>query len=163
MNVARGIIAALIWAAAGIIVPVVVVGGYTILSWHFNDTLEVDRDYDIAWWRMHAVPPLVGVPIYLGLTAWATYTPKRNHGFAKTLAIIFFTAIPSTWFLAALEMTPRRYKSIEHPDIYVSEFLLFFLPPLIMSCILVAIRRSDSQHVDTADEEPYRRSNVTAT
>lgn len=152
MNVARGILAALIWAFAGSVVPVLVVGGYTVLSWHINNTPAIDRDYDVGWWRMHAIPPLVAASVYLGLTAWATYTPKRNYGFAKTLAILFFTAIPLAMLLGAFISTPRRYRSVEHPDIYGSELLLLFLPPVIVSCLLVAVRRSGAREVDAAEE-----------
>jgi predicted permease len=150
MNIARGIIAGLMGALIGAVVPVVVVATFTLLSWHFHDTLEGDRQYDIAWWRMHAVPPLVGAAIYLGLTAWATYTPKRNCGFAKTLAIIFFTSVPLTWLLAALHLTPTRYKNVEHPAMYFSELLLLLVPPLVMACVLVAARRSRAHDGDVA-------------
>jgi predicted permease len=150
MNFARGIIAASIWAGAGPILTVLVVAGFQLLSWQFNNTPEIDRKYDMAWWRMHAVPPLVGISIYLGTAALATYTPHRNQGFAKTLAILFGTALPFTWFLAQLELTPKRYKSIEHPDLYFSEFLLLFLPPLVIAGVLMAVRRSESRSSETA-------------
>lgn len=153
MNVARGIIAGLVWAVAGVVVPVLVVGGYTILSWHVNNTSAIDREYDVGWWRMHAVPPLVAVSVYLGLTAWATYTPKRNYGFAKTLAILFSSAILLAMFLSAFISTPRRYKSAEDPGVPLSGYLLLFLPPLIVSCLLVAVRRSGAREVDAAEEE----------
>jgi hypothetical protein len=161
MNIARGILAALLWAVAGVVVPVLVVGGYTVLSWHINNTPEIDREYDVEWWRMHAVPPLVAASVYLGLTAWATYAPRRNYGFAKTLAILFFAAIPLAIPLGALISTPRRYKGVEHPDMYGSEFLLLFLPPLIVSCLLVAIRRSGAREVDAAEEEADGDSDAT--
>ena len=86
MNITRGIIAALIWALVGALAPILIVGTYTILSWQINNTAEFDRQYDISWWRTRATWPLVGASIYLGLTAWATYTPKRDFGFGKTLA-----------------------------------------------------------------------------
>jgi len=142
MNFKRGFIAAFIWAVIGIAGPFIAVCVFTVVSWQLNDTSSFFRQDDIAWWLTRAVWPLVGVPIYLGLSALATYTPIQKHRFAGTLAIIFFTAIPLTWILAALELTPQRYKAGDHPEMYFSEFLLLLIPPLTITFVLIALRQT---------------------
>ena len=140
MDFLRGIIALLIWAILGPLFVIVGVAVYTVLSWQIYNAAEIDRQFDIEWWRTYAVAPLVVTSIYLGLAAWATDTPKLDHGVARTLALLASTSFPMTWLLTCLELTPKRVKIIEHPDLYPSEFLLLFLPPFLISCILIAIR-----------------------
>lgn len=93
MNIRRGLIAGLIGAVLGMVVPVLVIGLYTVLYWYFNETFEIDRRDDIASWKRDGVSPLVGCAIFVGLASWVTYTPRREFRFTKTLAILFFTSL----------------------------------------------------------------------
>lgn len=145
MNFLRGIFALLIWAILGPLFLIIGVVVYTVVSWQIYNFAEFDRQFDIDWWRVNAVVPLVVASIFFGLTAWATYTPKFDHGFAKTFAMIALTSFPMSSVLMCSELTPKRVKIIEHPDLYPSEFLLLFLPPFLISCILIALRRPRHQ------------------
>ncbi|MCH9789311.1 MAG: hypothetical protein K0U82_00725 [Planctomycetes bacterium] len=138
MNIGRGIIAGLIGAVLGVVVPVLVIGLYTLLYWHFNETYDMDRRADIANWKRDAVSPLVGCAIYVGLAAWATYTPRREFRFAKTLAVLFFTSMLLTMLIGSMRQTPTRYSyRTEDFQMSLSGFLLLFLPPLLVSCVMV--------------------------
>jgi hypothetical protein len=46
------------------------------------------------------------------------------------------------WMLiAALELTPRRIKAVEHPVIYPSELVVLVAPPLATAIALTVARR----------------------
>ncbi|QDT99396.1 hypothetical protein [Gimesia aquarii] len=161
MIIMRGMIAGLIGALVGGVVPLVLISLYTITSWYFHNTYEIDRQADIAYWRNEVVYPILGVAIYFGLAAWATYTPKGNYRFTKTLAILFFLSIPLTLFIRVLRQPTPQYKTIEVPNAYFSEFLLLFLPPLLITCVMIAFRSSVTHNVDTISESDGR-SKVTS-
>ena len=134
-------------ALAGVLGPVLMVGSYTLLKWHFQETPEMDRSADIDYWRRHAVYPLAGTTIYLGLTAWATCTPRGNYRFARTLVMLFCIALPLTGILMKTGLTPQRQPYENSPPLYFSEFLIMLLTPTLIAAILIFIR---SRHRDEA-------------
>ncbi|WP_298868360.1 hypothetical protein [uncultured Gimesia sp.] len=142
MNIVRGLIAGLIGAVLGVVVPVVVIGLYTILYWYFNETSDLVRRDDITSWKRDAVDPLVGCAIYVGLAAWATYTPRREFRFSKTLVILFFTSMLLIILLNSMRQTPDTYRHSTAEDLRMSlpEFLMLLLPPLLVSCVMVINR-----------------------
>lgn len=77
---------------------------------------------------------------------------KEGFWIRQDARIIFATAMLLTAFLVRLELTPKRYKGMEHPEIYLSEFLVLVVPPLVISCVLIAIRRFDSHDLDPVAE-----------
>jgi hypothetical protein len=153
MNITRGLIAGVLGIFAGLILPVLLVGSYLLLSWYFNETFEMDRRADIAYWRNYGEMPLAGCAIYLGLAAWATYTPKRNYGLAKTLAILFFCSIPLMILLSFLqtEPLPPRGSTPRYP-LTLSEFVRIMIPPLAVASVLIAVRRAGTKETEPESE-----------
>lgn len=150
MNFTRGMIAGLIGAVVGVIVPVLVLGLYLILTWYFNETHGMDRRADMADWQRDGVVPLVGCAIYVGLAAWATYTPQRNFRFAKTLAILFFASLFLYVLVTFFTPAPAtRYTYREPP---FSEFLMLFLPPVVVAVLLVISRCRNASAIDTQND-----------
>ncbi|MCA9014279.1 MAG: hypothetical protein KDA77_03000 [Planctomycetaceae bacterium] len=149
MNITRGLIAGILGTLAGLILPVLLVGSYLLLSWYCNETFEMDRRADIAYWRNYGEMPLAGCAIYLGLAAWATYTPKRNYGLAKTLAILFFCSIPLMILVSRLQTEPLQPRgSTPTYPLTLSEFVRILIPPLIVACVLIAIRGSGVKELE---------------
>jgi hypothetical protein len=140
MNIKRGLIAALICAITGAASAVLFIAVFLVGNWVLYDTHAVKRKFDIRWMATAWTVPAIGVAIYLGLTAFATYTPNMNYGFARTFAIIFLLSIPMAAFLGSLELTPKRVKSLEHPILYPSELSLLAFPPMTVAILLLATR-----------------------
>ena len=149
MNITRGLIAGVLGIFAGLILPVLLIGSYLLLSWYFNETFEMDRSADIAYWRKYGMEPLTGCAIYLGLTAWATYTPKRNYGFAKTLAILFFCSIALMVFTNILiQSLPQSRSPERYNGFTLTEFFILLIPPLVVASVLIAVRRSGTSELE---------------
>ncbi|QDT44733.1 hypothetical protein Pan241w_48490 [Gimesia alba] len=160
MNITRGLIAGVLGIFAGLILPVLLVGSYLLLTWYFNETFEMDRRADIAYWRKYGMEPLTGCAIYQGLTAWATYTPKRNYGFAKTLAILFFCSMALMVFINILYQSPPQPRSANRDyGLSLSGFLFLLIPPLIVACVLIAVRRAGTKETEP-ESEPVGQENA---
>jgi|GEM_PF-4513109 len=78
MNFKRGFIAGIAGTVAGALIPVVWIGGYTLLYWLWHDSPAMDREADLKYWREYGAGPLIGMAAYFGLSAWATYTPPDD-------------------------------------------------------------------------------------
>ena len=140
MNINRGLIAAFTCSSIGAVSTVFLIAVFAVGNWFFNDTTPAEREFDIRWLATAWIVPSIGVSIYLGLTAFTTYSARTNYGFARTLAIIFFVSIPLTSILGTLELTPKRVKSNEHPILYPSELAILLLPPSVVAALLLASR-----------------------
>ncbi|MCA9006858.1 MAG: hypothetical protein KDA70_16400 [Planctomycetaceae bacterium] len=149
MNMIRGLIAGLLGTLVGLLGPVLIVGSYTLLYWYFHETPEMDRRADMKYWRLHAVMPLAGSTIYLGLTAWATFTPRGDYRFARTLVILFCIALPLTGILMKTSLTPERRPYDNSPPLYFSEFLIMLLTPTLVAATLIIIRSRRKEETDT--------------
>lgn len=150
MNFTRGMIAGLIGAVVGVIAPVLVLGLYLMLSWYFNETHGMDRRADMADWQRHGVVPLVGCAIYVGLAAWATYTPQRNFRFAKTLAILFFASLFLYVLVSLFDPAPAtRYTNQE---LSLWKFLMLLLPPVVVAVLLVISRCRNASAIDIQND-----------
>jgi hypothetical protein len=153
MNITRGLIAGLLGALVGLILPVLLVGSYLLLSWYFNETFEMDRRADIAYWRDFGDAPLAGCAIYLGLAAWATYTPQQIYGFAKTLAILFFCSMALMALIIIFQQTPSQPRSAERDySLSLTDLLTLLIPPLLVACVLIAVRRSGAKETEPLSE-----------
>jgi len=140
MNVKRGLLAALASSFIGAVSAFLVISALVFGNWLLKDTHASEREFDTRWLATAWIVPAIGVSIYLGLAAFATYAATTNFGFGRTLAIIFFVSIPLTAFLASLELTPKRIKSIDHPVLYPSEIAILVLPPSVVAFLLLASR-----------------------
>ncbi len=137
MNIKRGVISALLCSSIGAAVTVLLIAAFVFGNWFINDSIPVERDFDVRWLSTAWMVPAIGVSIYLGVAGFATFAPTINYGFARTLAIIFFVSIPLTSLLGNLELTPKRVKSIEHPVLYPSELAVLLVPQhLLRPCYL---------------------------
>ena len=100
----------------------------------------LDLSSNLAWWRMHAFPGVVVIPMLLFFAGVVTYTPTRHVGFAKTLATLVVMTLPLAGILGALGMFHPRYKGMDRPPIYISEVFMFLLPVTAVSFLLIYTR-----------------------
>jgi len=87
-----------------------------------------------------ALGPVVGCTVVFACAGWATFAPVGAFRFAKSLAIVFVMSLPLWFFLASMQFTPRRIKSVEHPAMYPSEFMVIAGPPVLAAAMLTAVR-----------------------
>jgi hypothetical protein len=87
MHFRRGILAGFCWGLAGLVSAAAGIAAFSVESGHSLSS-------NIAWWRLHAFPGLVVIPLFLFSAGVVTYTPTRHVGFAKNLAILFVTVLP---------------------------------------------------------------------
>jgi hypothetical protein len=140
MNIKRGVISALFCSSIGAAFTVLLIAAFVFGNWFINDSIPVERDFDVRWLSTAWMVPAIGVSIYLGVAGFATFAPTVNYGFARTLAIIFFVSIPLTSLLGNLELTPKRVKSMEHPVLYPSELAVLLVPPAFIAALLLSWR-----------------------
>ncbi len=143
MHFRRGILAGFCWGLAGLVCAAAGIAAFTFESGHSLSS-------NIAWWRLHAFPGLVVIPLFLFFAGVVTYTPTRHVGFAKNLAILGVTVLPFAAILGLLGMDQPRYKgNAEHPPMYLSEVLMFLLPLTAVSCLLILKRSVPSAKRDS--------------
>jgi hypothetical protein len=90
-----------------------------------------------------AIHPVLGCAAVFACAGWAASSPRPTYGFAESLAIVFFGSIFLWTMLAALEVTPRRLKAVEHPLVYPSEAFALLGAPILVAGLLTALRCAD--------------------
>jgi predicted permease len=138
LNYLRGSCFALLFGAIGFASPILVMVGYTVLSWRIHETREFDRKYDLRILQRELIFPAVGTAWVFAATGWATFATRSKYRFAKTLAIIVSISVPLWYLLAVIGMSPPRDKGIDHPLIYPSEIILCAIPPSLIALVLSA-------------------------
>ena len=140
MSYVRGLSFALLFGVVGFVTPIIVVVGFTVLSWIIKGSGDVDRRYDMHWLPTMVVFPAVATAFVFAGAGWATFARRRGLRFVLVLAVILAASILSWFFLGNLGMLPTRYKGVNHPLIYPSEVLFFAMPPLATALVLTTIR-----------------------
>jgi hypothetical protein len=132
----RGTCFALLFGAIGFAAPILIVVVFTVLGWIIKGTREFDRKYDLHRLSETLIFPAVGTAWVFAGTGWAVFASRGNRRFMQTLALIASISVPLWYLLAAMGMSPTRYKGMEHPLIYPTEILLFALPPVVIAMVL---------------------------
>ncbi len=152
----RGLCGAILGAAVGAVAPAAIVFGGAACWWYARGTSEIDRMYD-----RHAVLPDIPGLVVAGATVfacagWATLAARGTHRFARTLAIVVAITVPLGcvvgWLVRSVELTPVRYKGVEHPAWYPSEVavaIVCFVIPIAVAAILTAVRGHDASRSET--------------
>lgn len=113
MNFKRGLIAGMLGTVAGALIPVLWIGGYTLLYWFWHDSPAMDREADLAYWQDYGAGPVIGLAIYFGLSAWATYTPPRKTSLCQHPGNSVSGLVSPDHFsgsgVSVLESTSQRY------------------------------------------------------
>jgi len=147
----RGLCGATLSAVVGAVAPAAIVLGGTACWWYAWGSSEIDRAYD-----HHAVLPDIPGLVVVGATVfacagWATLAPRGTHRFARTLAIVVAITVPLWcvvgWVVRSMELTPVRYKGVEHPAWYPSEMTVAFVClviPIVVAAVLTAVRGHDA-------------------
>ena len=69
----------------------------------------------------------------LAAAGWATFAPAGRHRFAATLAIVFVSSMGLWFMLGWMQLTPQRFKGIDHPEFYPSELMVLIGPPALVA------------------------------
>jgi hypothetical protein len=106
-------------------------------------------DYD-AWagsFARTALWPVVGCACIFACAGWAAHAPRPPRSIGSSALIIAVASLAMWMLIAALEWTPRRIKSVEHPVIYPSELVLLVAPPLATAIALTVARRRRPERI----------------
>ena len=143
----RGTIAC---GAIGAIAALLGVAAYGLFEW-WNDYDEVwgYRDW-LGWTVSTAAMPAVGSATIFACAGWATHAVRPPLRFVASLLIVFLISIAMWMTIIAMEITPRRIKSVDHPFMYPSEALALFGPPAVAAAIVTVVRLGGG----TTREEP---------
>jgi hypothetical protein len=152
----RGLYGAILGAVFGAVAPAVIVLGGSACWWHAWGSSEIDRAYD-----RHAVLPDIPGLVVIGATlfacaGWATLAPRGTYRFTRTLSIIVAITVPIWcgvgWVIGSIDLTPVRYKGIEHPAWYPSEMavaIVCLIIPIVVSAVLTVVRGHDNSKSET--------------
>lgn len=143
----RGLRAALILGGLGAVAPLVLMLGLTVGGWAVLGATESDRPSDLVWLRSRMLGPTLGIGVLFASTGWAAFAPRRPHRFFPTFLSVCLLSLGGWFVLGLLQLTPRRFKGVDHPLFYPSELLVFLGPPIVAAARL-SLRRAAS------DREP---------
>jgi len=154
MNFKRGLIAGLIGTVTGGLLPVILIGGYTLFYWFWHDSPAMDRKADLAYWWDYGGGTVIGMALYFGLSAWATYTPSGKYRFASTLGILTLGSLLLMIFLSVVFRSsyPIHKGGVHQTD--WSGILFFSLPPLLAAWLIVLFRWSRWLDMEDAPQPP---------
>jgi hypothetical protein len=140
LNLVRGFFATIVCTLVGAIAPICIMVSLSLLRWWISGASEWDRKYDIHCLKTSLFDPVIGCATVCACAGWVTFAPPGRFRFSLSLATIFAITMP-IWFIAfSLEITPRRYKGIQHPAIYLSELMVLIVPPILAAAIVTALR-----------------------
>lgn len=88
MEFERGIRESLKRAALGFLIPVVVIGLYSILHLTCYEIHPIDRENDLRRLPFLILLPSTGLAILFGLSAYASFAPKQGVSFIRSLTVI---------------------------------------------------------------------------
>lgn len=95
-----------------------------------------------------ATPPVIGTSAILGCAGWAARASRPPLGMGSVTFIILVGSI-FMWILAfSAQVTPRRLKSIEHPQIYPSEAIVLLTPPILMAALITLLARTSKSRIE---------------
>jgi len=140
LKVLRGACGAVAGAAVAAVLVVVLYGGFMAGRWLLEDSTEFQRAVDLRAMREELVVPILGSAAVGAGAGWAASGPRGRHRFAWSFAAVFLASLPLWVVLGSLELTPRRYKGVEHPAVYASEALVVVGPPLVVAAVLGFVR-----------------------
>jgi hypothetical protein len=143
LNLLRGLLGAVLWGGVGVAAPAATLFAITVARWlylSYPGTSVFDLRVDLVPLSKDLIAPVIGCAAVLASAGWAAYAPVGAFRFAKSLAIVFAMSLPLWFILTSIKLTPRRFKSAEHPAMYPSEFLVIVCPPSIVAALVTAAR-----------------------
>jgi hypothetical protein len=141
INLPRGLFGAISGAVIGAVAPAALAMGFTACRWVIFGTAEFDRVYDLRHLRSDMIGPVIGCSVVFACAGWTTLAPRvGRYRFAWTLATLFLITLPLWFVVVSMELTPRRYKGVHHPEFYPSELMVVIGPPIVVAIILTAVR-----------------------
>jgi len=149
LRVGRGLVGA---GVAGIGTAALVVAlsfAFLVCRWAITTSSSFDREYDlkdVLSWLPHTT---LICTVFAGCAGWAAFAPPRDYSFPWTLALVAFSSLALGGVIKSFEITPRRYKSIEHPFLYPSEAMILFGVPVAVSAALALFRLRNKQRIST--------------
>jgi hypothetical protein len=139
-NLRRGIRHGIGMAVLGTIAVVVIIVAIDMLPSVLDGYMSFSPYLTVGFWKLYGFPLLLFVPLATFLAGVASTSPAKRFGYARTLGVICFFALPVSAVLANLGMSPPRYRSIQHPPMYWTEVVMFVVPFVAVSAILTLQR-----------------------
>jgi hypothetical protein len=136
LNIRDGVQAAILWGLLGAIAATIVVAGVE-LSERWLLVTELGEYHQ--WFQAtlaSAMWPMIGAGVVFASAGWVAGSAQPRVGIGSPLVIILLVSLAAWFIIGISEILPQRLKSIDHPQIYISEFLSMILPPLVVAVLL---------------------------
>jgi len=124
----------------GAIVSLLGVAAYGIAEWWSSyDEIWGYRNW-LNWTLDKAAMPVVGCALIFACAGWVAYAVRPPLRFAISLLIVFLMSVVMWMTIMAMEITPRRLKGMDHPNLYPSETLALFGLPALAAAVVTVFR-----------------------
>ena len=132
-------------------IPLAVGAVITYAYWEINNISTFDRNYDIDWWKLRAFPAVVLIPLMLFFSGFTNYSlaTDRRLGLPITLVTTTLFSFPLIGILGAMGMAHPRYRSIQHPPMYLSEIIAIIISLVLVSAGIIAVRNGKNTNSQT--------------
>jgi hypothetical protein len=136
LNIGAGIRSAMAWGMIGAIAVTIVVAGIELSDrWLLVTELGEYRQ----WFKAalgKALWPSFGAATIFACAGWVSGSAQPRVGIGSPLVITLLVSLAAWFVIGILGILPQRLKSIDHPHIYISEFLAMIVPPLVVAVLL---------------------------
>jgi hypothetical protein len=140
LNLRDATMAAFRWGAIGSIAAAIAVAVFGALERWYDLTLLFEYREWMNWCFQNAIWPVLGSAVVFAGAGWVANVTVPIRSLALSLFLVTSGSLVLWTLLGAAEITPRRYKSVEHPAIYPSEFLVLVTPPILVAAVLTSLR-----------------------
>lgn len=153
-NIRRGLVGGHVCFLASFVVLTLLATSYRFLDWYLAEELTADGVQRFDWFGFLLALLFGG---YVGgCIGVATYLPAGTYRLART----FIVLVPGTLLIALLASSametlglsePRpQVKTARRPPLRLGDALLPFVPPLVMSGVLISVRINRLKRQPTA-------------
>lgn len=140
LNLFGGVCGAVLCGLGGAVGSISLALGLTIGRWLVEGTTPYMRELDLQSIEREMLNPVIGCTLVCAGAGFSIFAPHGTHRFTRSLVEVCLGSVMLWLVLWSLELTPRRYKEIQHPPLYPSELLILIGPPIAVASILTAIR-----------------------
>ena len=147
MNIKRGFLKSLQYAAIGFAIPATVIGLIAIYHFTFHDIHPIDRENDIARLPAMMLIPSLELALLFGLSAFASFAPKRGMIFIRSLIIV-----AGATMIAVFAMRPRFRRKTVDPEAWLEAAIP--IAAALIATIAVLLHNKWSRSKEIAIEIP---------
>jgi hypothetical protein len=143
----KGLGFALLFGLAGPLAAVALSLAFLAIRWWRTEASPWDRSNDLRSLPFMLTDALIVISLVFSAAGWATFAPRGENRFVRTLAIVFAVSFP-LWFVLgtayeASGLAPHAHKGEPTPPLgQLVGFVLMAIPPFGTAGVLSAVRAS---------------------